>query len=124
MARMYDIAERLKHKNEKPFIRIDEHHSYKIDTSVAKGFAVMNLSKKAEKAERDNDDGYDPEVFIYETIEIALGSEALEYIKSQEITMDALSLIMDAITAAYAGKDLPDEKEDGKEKAKGKKSKK
>lgn len=106
MARMYDIVERLKHKNEKPFVRIDETHSYTIDTSVAKGFAVMNLSKKAEiNSEKDFDD----EKFIYEMIELALGADALQYIKSQEITMDALSLIMDVIVAAYAGKELTED---------------
>lgn len=118
MAKMYDIAERLKHKNEKPFVRIDESHSYVIDTSIAKGFAVMNLSKKADKAEKNDDDSYDTETFVYEMISLALGKEALEYIKSQSMTIDALSLIMEAITSAYAGKDLLDEK------SKDKKSKK
>lgn len=118
MAKMYDIVERLKHKNEKPFVKIDEHHSYTIDTSVAKGFAVMNLSKKAKKAEHENDESYDDEAFVYEMIDLALGTDALNYIQSQNLTMDALILIMDVITAAYAGKDLSDEKATKEKKSK------
>lgn len=119
MARMYDIAERLKHKNEKPFVRIDETHSYTIDTSVAKGFAVMNLSKKAKRNSDEGDEGFDDEKFIYEMIELVLGADALQYIKSQDITMDALSLIMDVIVAAYAGEELTED--NGKKNKKSKK---
>ena len=33
MARKYDIIERLKAKNERPFVMVDENISYQIDTS-------------------------------------------------------------------------------------------
>lgn len=32
MARFYDIAERMKSGKEKPTVKIDEEHSYKINT--------------------------------------------------------------------------------------------
>ncbi len=108
MAKMYDIVDQLKNKNEKPFVRFDKDHCYTIDTGMAKGFNIMALSKKAED---ESDADYDNEKFMMDVVEIALGKEALEYIKSQEFTMDALTLIMETIMSAYQGKELKEEKE-------------
>jgi hypothetical protein len=108
MAKMYDIVERLKNKNEKPFVRFDKDHCYTIDTGMAKGFNIMALSKKADD---ENNKDYNDEKFMMDVVEIALGKEALEYIKNQEFTMDALALVMETIMSAYQGKELAEEKE-------------
>ena len=107
MARKFDIIERLRAKNERPFIMIDEDHNYTINTSKTNVMAIMALTdemKEDESAEKDIE-------MIDKIIELALGKKALNYIQSLDLTMSAYGLITDAIIAGIGDKDLDEDEE-------------
>lgn len=51
MARKYDIIERLKAKNERPFVMVDENISYQIDTSKTNVMSIMAVIDEMGKDE-------------------------------------------------------------------------
>ena len=113
MARKYDIIERLKAKNERPFVIVDEEHKYTINTSKTNVMAIMALTDEVEN--KKNKESYKDDIeMIDKIIEIALGSKALEYIKSLDMTMSGYSLITDVIIAAIGDKDIDDKEESPK----------
>ena len=110
MARTYDIVEKLREKNKRPTIKVDETHEFTINTS--KNTAIfLQATAQDEKLNEDKK--------MQTMIESALGKEALTYIESLDLSMDAYSLIIEAIMAAIANMDLEYvEKEANKEKGK------
>lgn len=107
MARQYNIIERLKAKNERPHIILDEGHDYKINTSKTNVLGIIAVTSKAEKKD-------DPEAdmkMIDKVIEMALGKEALEYISSQDYTVAVYQDILDVIMAAISDEDASYQKE-------------
>ena len=98
MARKYDIIERLKAKNERPFVMVDENISYQIDTSKTNVMSIMAVIDEMGKDETS----------IKEDT-MSLGKKALEYIDSLNLTFDAYSLIFDVIMAAIKGVDLEED---------------
>ena len=94
MARKYDIIERLKAKNERPFVMVDENISYQIDTSKTNVMSIMAVIDEMGKDETS----------IKEDTK-----KALEYIDSLNLTFDAYSLIFDVIMAAIRGVDLEED---------------
>lgn len=104
MARKFDIIERLKAKNERPFVMIDKEHTFTINTSKTNVMAIMAIvgdDKKETSVKEDIE-------LIDKIISISLGDKALEYIKGLDLTMSAYSLIVDAIIAGINDKDIDD----------------
>ncbi len=44
MARVYDIISRLENGNQKPVVKIDAEHDFKINNSKAAAFRIMALA--------------------------------------------------------------------------------
>lgn len=115
MARAYDIVARLQSGNERPTVKIDESHEFKINTSKS---AVLFIRASTEDKDKDEFEKIDA------IIKIALGEDAFEYIMSQDPPMENLSLIVNVIMAAISNEDLETlEAQAGEEKQAGKKSK-
>lgn len=113
MARKYDIIERLKAKNERPFVMIDEDHTYTINTSKTN---VMNIMAVIQEFEKDKGESEEDDMKMMDKIvELSLGKDALEYISSLDLTLEAYKLIFDVIMAAISGEELDDESKDKEE---------
>lgn len=106
MARKYDIIERLKAKNERPFVMVDENTSYQIDTSKTNVMAIMAVIDEMGK---DETSIKEDTKMMDRIVEMSLGKKALEYIDSLNLTFDAYSLIFDVIMAAIKGVDLEED---------------
>lgn len=115
MARKYDIIERLRAKNERPFVVVDENISYQIDTSKTNVMAIMAVIDEMGKDETSIKEDTKK---MDRIVEMSLGKKAFEYIDSLNLTFDAYSLIFDVIMAAIKGVDL---EEDSNEKEASKK---
>lgn len=91
----YNIIDRMKEANKKPVISIDNEHDFTVNSSVPAVLKIQDISKKQKDNEKYSEvDG------VYDIIAVALGKEAVEYIKSQDYTFAALTLIVEAIMAA------------------------
>lgn len=93
MGRAYDIAERMKSGNEKPVVKIDEDHSFKINTGKS---AVLYINAASRDKKKDEFEMMD------DIIRVALGQEALDYITEQDMPMSNIALIVNVIMAAIA----------------------
>lgn len=91
MARVYDIISRIEAGNEKPIVKIDAEHEYKVNNSKA---AVMRLNVMAEDEKMSEEERLDS------IIKVALGKEAFEYIESLDLSMVSYNSIISAIMAA------------------------
>ena len=110
MARVYDIISRLENGNQKPVVKIDADHEFKINNSKAAAFKLMALmdDNKVKEIER-----------LENIIKIGLGKEAFEYIESLGLSMPNYNLIINAIMAAIGDVDIEEiEAEAKKEKKK------
>ncbi|WP_394896493.1 hypothetical protein [Clostridium paraputrificum] len=110
MARVYDIISRLENGNQKPVVKIDTDHEFKINNSKAAAFKLMALmnDNKVKESER-----------LEDIIKIGLGKEAFEYIESLGLSMPSYNLIINAIMAAIGDVDIEEiEAEAKKEKKK------
>ncbi len=103
MSRIYDIAERLATKNQRPTVCIDASHEYRINTAAPAALMVQSISEDTKLSEVDR---------IYKIITAALGEEAVEHIRSMDYSIPALSLIVMTIIAAMADEDLETIEED------------
>lgn len=97
MARVYDIVSRLENGNQKPVVKIDAEHEFKINNSKAAAFRIMALSDDEKVKENERIEGI---------IKIGLGKEAFEYIESLDLSMPNYSLIINAIMAAIGDVDI------------------
>lgn len=93
MGRAYDIAERMKNGNEKPTVKIDEDHVYKINTGKS---AVLYINAVSQDKDKDEFERMD------EVIKAALGKDALDYITDQDMAVASIALIVNVIMAAIA----------------------
>lgn len=110
MARVYDIISRLENGNQKPVVKIDAEHEFKINNSKAAAFKLMALmdDNKVKESER-----------LENIIKIGLGKEVFEYIESLGLSMPSYNLIINAIMAAIGDVDIEEiEAEAKKEKKK------
>lgn len=105
MARVYDIISRLENGNQKPVVKIDADHEFKINNSKAAAFRIMALSEDESIKEDERLDGI---------IKVGLGSEAFEYIESLNLAMPSYTLIINAIMAAIADVELEEIEEEAK----------
>ncbi|WP_099313688.1 hypothetical protein [Clostridium paraputrificum] len=110
MARVYDIISRLENGNQKPVVKIDADHEFKINNSKAAAFRMMALMNDDNAKELEN---------LEEIIKIGLGKEAFEYIETLNLSMPNYNLIINAIMAAIGDVDIEEiEAEAKKEKKK------
>ena len=105
MARVYDIISRLENGNQKPVVKIDADHEFKINNSKAAAFRIMALADDENVKEKERLEGI---------IKIGLGKEAFEYIESLELSMPNYSLIINAIMAAIGDVDIEEIEEEAK----------
>lgn len=105
MGRKYDIAEKIALANQRPTITIDDKHEYEINTG--KSVAIMT---QALVDEMDDKTAQEQESIIDDIIKMALGNDAIEYIKSLNLTVNAYMLITKVIVAAFADEDLKEDK--------------
>lgn len=97
MARVYDIISRLENGNQKPVVKIDADHEFKINNSKAAAFRMMALMNDDNAKELEN---------LEEIIKIGLGKDAFEYIESLGLSMPNYNLIINAIMAAIGDVDI------------------
>lgn len=109
MARVYDIVSRLENANQKPEIKIDDEHIYKVNNSKAVAFKIMALSEDERVKETEMFD---------KIITLALGEKACEYIDSLDLSMTAYTTIINAIMAAIGDVEIEDIEEQAKKKEK------
>ncbi|MDU7086202.1 MAG: hypothetical protein E6342_00650 [Clostridium sp.] len=108
MARVYDIISRLENGNQKPVVKIDAEHEFKINNSKAAAFRIMAIAED-EKIKDSNR--------IEDIIKVALGKEAFDYIEGLELSMSSYNTIVNTIMAAIADVELEEiEKESQKAK--------
>ncbi|MXQ74204.1 hypothetical protein GSF08_09675 [Clostridiaceae bacterium DONG20-135] len=102
MARKYDLVERLKTANERPFLVLDEEHVYTINTSKNNVIAMMAMMDEYERNSEGNPNHSQLEM-MDKMITMALGKAGAEYIASREDwTFDALQDVVKSISAAIA----------------------
>lgn len=102
MARKYDLVERLKAANERPFLVLDEEHVYTINTSKNNVIAMMAMMDEFER-KHDDDPGHSQLEMMDKMITMALGKAGAEYIAGREDwTFDALQDVVKTISAAIA----------------------
>lgn len=91
MSRAYDIAEKLKNGSKKPTVKIDETHTYEINTSKNVGIYLKGLVEDSKMDEFEKIDNI---------IEAGVGKEALKYIDSLDLPMASYVTIVNVIMAA------------------------
>ena len=91
MSRAYDIAEKLKNGSKKPTVKIDDTHTYEINTSKNVGMLLKGLVE---------DTKIDEFKKIDKIIEAGIGKEALKYIDSLDLPMASYVTIVNVIMAA------------------------
>lgn len=107
----YNIIDRMKEANKKPEIQLDEEHTFKVNSSVPAVLKIQEISKK----QKNNGEEYNEVDGIYDIIAVALGKKAVNYIKTQEYTLAALTLIVEAIMAAINNSTLEEVEEQNKQ---------
>lgn len=105
MARVYDIISRLENGNQKPVVKIDAEHEFKINNSKAAAFRIMALSNDENIKEKERLEG---------VIIIGLGKDAFEYIESIDLSMPNYNLIISAIMAAIGDVEIEEIEEESK----------
>lgn len=105
MARVYDIISRLENGNQKPVVKIDAEHEFKINNSKAAAFRIMALSE---------DDNIKEDERLEGIVKVGLGEEAFNYIESIDLSMPSYTLIINAIMAAIGDVDLEEIEEESK----------
>lgn len=105
MARVYDIISRLENGNQKPVVKIDADHEFKINNSKAAAFRIMALADDEKVKEDERLEGI---------IKVGLGEEAFKYIESLDLSMPNYNLIISAIMAAIGDVDIEEIEEESK----------
>ncbi|MBC5998336.1 hypothetical protein EAI30_15330 [Romboutsia ilealis] len=91
MSRAYDIAEKLKSGSKKPTVKIDDTHTYEINTSKNVGILLKGLVEDTKIDEFEK---------IDKIIEAGIGKEALKYVDSLDLPMASYVTIVNVIMAA------------------------
>ena len=97
MSKKYDLINRLKSANEKPFITIAEGMSYEINNSKTTAIHLQALSEDDTLKDFDKMD---------KMFEITLGKKAAKEINEKDFSTEALGIILEAIMAGMAGEEL------------------
>jgi hypothetical protein len=102
MSRGYNIVERLRAANERPFITVADGKTYVVNTSKTTALHIEAINGDDKLSDMEK---LDKLVFI------SLGEKAFKEIEKMDISMEALLLLVEAITAAIAGEELEEVKE-------------
>lgn len=105
MARVYDIISRLENGNQKPVLKIDAEHEFKINNSKAAAFKIMALTEDEKINDKERYEGI---------IKVGLGQEAFDYIESLDISMPSYNIVVNTIMAAIGDVDLEEVEEEAK----------
>jgi hypothetical protein len=97
MARVYDVISRLENGNQKPVVKVDAEHEFKINNSKAAAFKIMAIAE--DEKIKDNER-------LENIVKVALGKEAYEYIENLELSMPSYNTIVNVIMAAIADVEL------------------
>lgn len=97
MSKRYNIIDRLKEKNQKPFISITEDLSFEINTSKTTALHMQAIEKDENLGDLEK---------IDKMIEVVLGKKALNEINKLDLTLEATTLIIETIAAALGGEEL------------------
>ncbi|WP_040209878.1 hypothetical protein [Clostridium polynesiense] len=108
MARAYDIAERLQTANKRSTVTIDKDHVYNINTSKNTAILIQAISQDEKLSEIER---------IDKVIEAGIGEDAINYINSLNLTMEATTLILNVIMAAISDVSLEEAEEEAKKAA-------
>lgn len=104
MARKYDIVERLKAKNERPFIVIDEDHVFTVNTSKTNVLEIMAFQEKM----TEKTPAKEQMAMMDKILEMSLGKTATEYINSLDLSFEALQDLIMVVFACIGGQSLDD----------------
>jgi hypothetical protein len=107
MGKVYDIMSRL--TNNKPIVKIDREHEYTVNNSKNQAIFIMQLTKDKKLDDFERMD---------KIIEAALGKEALDYINSLNLSVQATATIINAIMAAISEMELEDIEKEAKRQSK------
>lgn len=91
MAQIYNIMDRL--TNDKPVIKIDKDHEYKVNNSKNQAIFIKQLSEDVKIDDFERMD---------KIIEASLGKEAIDYINTLDLSVKAYSTVINAIMAAIS----------------------
>lgn len=105
MARVYDIISRIENSNQRPVVKIDAEHEFKINNSKAAAFKIMAL---ADDENIKDDERYE------KIIKVGLGEEGFNKIESLKLSMPSYNLIINTIMAAIGDVDLEEIEEETK----------
>lgn len=105
MAKCYDIVERLKAKNAKPSIKLDEDHIFTVNNSKNIMLEIMALANDA----KDSDGTASQIKLVDKVIRLTLGDKAFDYIQSLDMSADAYMYLMEAIVAAMNGTEIEED---------------
>ncbi len=97
MARVYDIIQRLENGNQKPVVRIDTEHEFKINNSKAAAFKIMAIAEDETIKDHER---------LENIIKVAIGKEEFNYIESLELSMPSYNTIVNVIMAAISDVEL------------------
>lgn len=116
MAREYNIIERLKRRNQKPMVILDEDHKYPINTKKTNVLCMMAYIRKTEKKGNEEADPVKDMEMMDHIIKMGLGEEAATYIAEQDYTFAVMQDIIEVIMAAIGDEETRFEKENKVEK--------
>lgn len=102
MSRIYNIIERLENGSQKPIVKIDKDHEFKINNSKAAAFKIMAIAE---------DENIKDEKRFEDIIKVALGKEAFDYIEKLELSMPSYNTIVNVIMAAISDIELEEVEE-------------
>ncbi|MDU7927980.1 MAG: hypothetical protein E7J35_05435 [Veillonella sp.] len=109
MAKVYNIMNKL--VCEKPIVKIDENHEYKINNSKNNAIYIQSLVKNKDKKENDIE-------VLEKIVKASLSKEAFEYIESLDLSLEAYSVIVNAIMAGISNLELDEIEELNEKEAK------
>lgn len=109
MAKVYNIMNKL--VCEKTIVKIDENHEYKINNSKNNAIYVQSLVKNKDKKENDIE-------VLEKIVKASLPKEAFEYIESLDLSLEAYSVIVNAIMAGISNLELDEIEELNEKEAK------
>ena len=102
----YDLMSRLDKANEKHVIVLAEGHECKVNASAP---AVLQIQAIVKSKPKDGEDDTEKSINdLFNMIGVALGKDAVNYVKEQEYSAEALGIVAEAITAAIGNESLED----------------
>lgn len=107
--RKYNLTERLAKKNIMPVVTINDKE-FEVRAKMTNFIVVMHEAKEAQKlSEKDDFDIEHLTEKVYNVIKFTLGDEAVDYIKSLDLSVEATLDLMFASITMINGGELEDD---------------